>query len=304
MEIEIRDYFSEAGFSCDELKCKFFCRLWYIGSKIQKIKQIIYWSSVIDFGTMSFHTMNYASHVMGYVDMNRNMYKTRLSPALAVPPSSILLCADESGKSAESKKGPGSNAPSRSSDSTVSLPSQANTVGIIGGVSVVSTLNFLRKLVKWSSKDGESSLPFILHSDSVLYKEFLSHESSFPSLRSKRKCTRSDPTTIVENLRSKRAFLENSGARCIVMPCNISHSWHDEVSKGCSVPFLHMGESVARELKEAKLKPLEAGSHLRIGVLATNATLASGFYQEKLQNEVNSFCGSCLLLFFLLCCIL
>ncbi|XP_050884406.1 uncharacterized protein LOC127087551 isoform X2 [Lathyrus oleraceus] len=40
-----------------------------------------------------------------------------------------------------------------------------------------------------------------------------------------------------------------------------------------------------KELKEAKLKPLEAGSPLRIGVLATNATLAAGFYKEKLQNE-------------------
>jgi aspartate/glutamate racemase len=39
---------------------------------------------------------------------------------------------------------------------------------------------------------------------------------------------------------SNKVFLENSGAHCIVMPCNISHSWHDEVSKGCSVPFLHM----------------------------------------------------------------
>ncbi|OMO54284.1 Asp/Glu racemase [Corchorus capsularis] len=46
-----------------------------------------------------------------------------------------------------------------------------------------------------------------------------------------------------------------------------------------------MGECVARELKEAKLKPLEAGSPLRIGVLATVATLKAGFYQEKLQNE-------------------
>ncbi|KAJ6427317.1 hypothetical protein OIU84_022833 [Salix udensis] len=69
-----------------------------------------------------------------------------------------------------------------------------------------------------------------------------------------------DHSAIVENLRCKRLFLEKSGVRCIVMPCHISHSWHNEVSKGCSVPFLHMGECVAMELKEAKLKPLEAGS--------------------------------------------
>ncbi|KAL1169228.1 hypothetical protein V6Z11_A05G133400 [Gossypium hirsutum] len=46
-----------------------------------------------------------------------------------------------------------------------------------------------------------------------------------------------------------------------------------------------MAECVARELKEAGLKPLEAGSPLRIGVLATDATLKAGFYQEKLQIE-------------------
>jgi hypothetical protein len=54
--------------------------------------------------------------------MNRNLYETRFSPALAVPSSSILLHADESGKFPASKKGPVSNTSSRSSDSTGSLP--------------------------------------------------------------------------------------------------------------------------------------------------------------------------------------
>ncbi|KAJ6394465.1 hypothetical protein OIU77_023634 [Salix suchowensis] len=37
--------------------------------------------------------------------------------------------------------------------------------------------------------------------------------------------------------------------------------------------------------KLIKLKPLEAGSPLRNGLLATNATLTAGFYQEKLRSE-------------------
>ncbi|PKI48511.1 hypothetical protein CRG98_031133 [Punica granatum] len=69
------------------------------------------------------------------------------------------------------------------------------------------------------------------------------------------------------------------------MPCHISHSWHNEVSEGSSVPFLHMADCVAKELKDTKMKPLEAGSPLRIGLLATDAILSAGFYQEKLQNE-------------------
>ncbi|GJR17203.1 probable amino-acid racemase [Tanacetum coccineum] len=36
---------------------------------------------------------------------------------------------------------------------------------------------------------------------------------------------------------------------------------------------------------EAKLKPIEAGSPVRIGVLSTNAILNAGFYQDKLQKR-------------------
>ncbi|KVI06018.1 Asp/Glu/hydantoin racemase [Cynara cardunculus var. scolymus] len=110
----------------------------------------------------------------------------------------------------------------------------------------------------------------------VLNKSLLRHDHSSQE---------NDYTQIVENLRHKRVFLERSGACCIVMPCQTSHSWYDEVSDGCSVPVLHMGECVAKELKEAKLKPLEAGSPLRIGVLATDATLKARFYHDKLQKE-------------------
>lgn len=235
---------------------------------------------------MSFHSLNYPPHRLGSTITHTTLYKTRLNPVHAIPPSPILLQTDESGKHPESKKGSSSSPASTSNASGNSLLGRANTVGIIGGMSVGSTLNFFRKLVQRSSND-ESSIPFVLCSDPVLNKDLLLHERSFlPSLRSKNECTQLDPTPIVENLRSKRVFLENSGARCIVMPCHISHSWHEEISNGCSVPFFHMGECVAKQLKEAKLRPLEAGSPLRIGVLATSATLTAGFYQEKLQNEV------------------
>nr|TKS15378.1 uncharacterized protein D5086_0000034150 [Populus alba] len=230
---------------------------------------------------MPFHTLN-PCHILGHVNTHRALHKSRLQPVLAIPPSSILLHTDESGKFPDSKKGSGL----RGRDSSDSLLSQANTVGIIGGISVNSALNFLKKLVHGSSKEGKDCFPFVLCSDPVLNKELLSHERNscpFPSRHNEK--SPSDHSAIAENLQNKRVFLEKSGVQCIVMPCHILHSWHDEVSKGCSVPFLHMGECVARELKEAKLKPLEAGSPLRIGLLASNATLAAGFYQEKLHSE-------------------
>ncbi|CAK8535711.1 unnamed protein product [Lathyrus sativus] len=192
------------------------------------------------------------------------------------PPSSVILNADEGGRF--SKKIHSSNDVSVRNDFVTPFGYQGTTVGIIGGMSVDATLNFLRKLVELSSQDGQSPIPFLLCSDPILNKELLSYERSLESFKL-------DSPDIVKSLRNKRVFLENSGARCIVMPCNVSHSWYEQVSNGCSVPFLHMADCVAQELKEAKLKPLEAGSPLRIGVLATNATLAAGFYKEKLQNE-------------------
>ncbi|RVW81717.1 hypothetical protein CK203_044538 [Vitis vinifera] len=196
---------------------------------------------------MSFHSLKYPSHMMGNVHKHGILYRTMKNPILAVPPSSTLLQTDESGNLPESKNSSGSDAASTNSDSASLFINQATTVGIIGGVSVDSTLNFLKKLVQWSSKDGGDSLPFVLCSDPVLNKQLLSHERShFPLLSTKEK----------------------------VAEWIIHQSW--ESAKGCSVPFLHMGECVARELKNAKLKPLEAGSPLRIGVSCHKCNFDSG----------------------------
>lgn len=235
--------------------------------------------------SMSFHTLNCPSHVVGGRRKHKTQFKTgSFNPGFAVKASSILLQTDDNGNFPESK--------SLSSDTataggqTNSVLSHANTVGIIGGVSAVSTISFLKKLVGWSLKNGEGTLPFIVCSDPVLNTELSYRErGSFPFLSLKNANSLLDQTSIVENLRHKRSFLEQSGARCIVMPCHISHSWYDDISEGCSVPFLHVGDCVAKELKEANLRPLEAGSSVRIGVLATDATLTAGFYQEKLQNQ-------------------
>ncbi|TYJ33883.1 hypothetical protein E1A91_A05G133000v1 [Gossypium mustelinum] len=215
----------------------------------------------------------------------RTLCHKRLNPVRSMPPSSVILHTDESGQFPESRKTCNPLIASLSSYDGPLL-SAPNTVGILGGLSVDSTLNFLRKLVHLSKENEAKCMPFVVCSDPVLNRELSSLEMSSSSLCSRNEPSQSDHTRIVENLRSKRVFLKKSGAHCIVMPCHISHSWHDEVFKGCSVHSLHMAECVARELKEAGLKPLEAGSPLRIGVLATDATLKAGFYQEKLQIEV------------------
>ncbi|PIN10850.1 Aspartate racemase [Handroanthus impetiginosus] len=229
--------------------------------------------------SLSFQSLNYPSNISYCISKHTSHSQGKRNPSLLKLPSSIIPQAAES---------PLINKPS--SDRTFSsfqlIGQEANGIGIIGGVSAYSSLNFANKLVKFKLEKEESSPPFVLCSDPALSKELLSLErGSFPFLSAKTQSLQSDYTLIVENLREKRVFLEKFGVCCIVMPCDISHSWYDEIKDGCSVPCLHVGECVAKELKEAKLRPLEAGSPLRIGVLATNETSVARFYREKLENE-------------------
>ncbi|KAM7267447.1 hypothetical protein ACFE04_009613 [Oxalis oulophora] len=196
---------------------------------------------------------------------NRTCYRLRFNV------SSVLVQTDhEDGYFPKTRKISGSTS-SLSSKIPNTLLSQSNTIGIIGGVSVFSTLIFMEKLIWWSSRNGEQCPPFVVCSDPELNRE-----NSFRSCQN---------DSIVENLRTKRVFLEESGAHCIVMPCHLSHIWHGEISEGCSVRFLHVGECVARELKEAELTPVETGHGVRIGVVGSDAALRDGFYQEKLQKQ-------------------
>ncbi|GAB2210543.1 hypothetical protein Droror1_Dr00015811 [Drosera rotundifolia] len=225
---------------------------------------------------MRLHTPSYPRVVLGdrdrELDRARHRTRSRSSKSTPLPQTTQLSMQpiQSSKKPSEFKK--------------LSSTFADKTVGIIGGVSVISTITFIEKLVTMSSRDGEECLPFILSSDpSVRIGTELSRASSQVALNGKG--GRSEMDFVVDNLRRKRKFLEKSGARCIVMPCHVLHAWHKEISEGCSLPFLHVGDCIAKELREADMKPIEAGSNVKIGVIATDETPIAGYYQDKLQNE-------------------
>ncbi|PON78413.1 Asp/Glu racemase [Parasponia andersonii] len=242
---------------------------------------------------MSLQNLYSPPVLVGLITKNRTHYGTRpRSPnhpsSVTVQVSSIQVQNDQSGDSPEPIKvlssGIVNNQRERSTQTSDQLLSQPNTIGIIGGVSAFSTLIFLEKLVWWGSRAGGCP-PFVVCSDSTLCMK-LPLLSSFPSFKAQMaQIPSSSSRPVVESLKHKRVFLELSGARCIVMPCHILHVWHSEISEGCPLPFLHAGECVAKELLEAKLKPLEVGSDVRIGILASNEALVAGFYQDKLQDQ-------------------
>lgn len=82
-------------------------------------------------------------------------------------------------------------------------------------------------------------------------------------------------------------LLESFGACCVVMPSHVSYACYEEPSQGCYVPYLHIGDCMAREFKEANLKPIETGSNVKIGLLGTKTTLRVRFYQDRFSNQVS-----------------
>lgn len=242
---------------------------------------------------MALHTLYNPPVLLGHVTNKRTHYGARPRspnhPSVTIQVSSVLVQTDEGGNSPEPFKvfssGMMNQRPRICTQTSDRLLSQPNTIGIIGGVSAFSTLIFLEKLVWWGSKAGGCP-PFVVCSDSTLCRKlpFLSSFHSFSAQMAQIPSSSFGP--VVESLRQKRVFLEQSGAGCIVMPCHILHVWHSDISEGCSLPFLHAGDCVAKELSEAKLKPLEVGSDVRIGLLGSNEALVAGIYQDKLENQV------------------
>ncbi|KNA13557.1 hypothetical protein SOVF_115590 [Spinacia oleracea] len=208
--------------------------------------------------SFSLSASNYPLNVVNDVK-NNNKNKRSMIRSLPFSPWSSLLSSSLPIKTGQETK---SSEPQKiySSLSGPLCYNQENTVGIIGGVSVLSTLIFLEKFVLWSSRDKHETVPFIVCSDpaSPSRCDYIS-DSNNGGISSGL-----DKIRVVENLRCKRMFLEQGGARCIVMPCHLSHAWYGEISQGCKQPFLHVADCVARELKEARFRPLEAGSSVKV----------------------------------------
>jgi aspartate racemase len=69
--------------------------------------------------------------------------------------------------------------------------------------------------------------------------------------------------------------LLSAGAQAIAMPCHTAHAWYDELAAASPVPILHIADAAA----DAAARIADPGA--RLGLVATIATLAAGFYARR-----------------------
>lgn len=137
-------------------------------------------------------------------------------------------------------------------------------IGMIGGLSWESSLEYYRLInqgIKARLGEGSSAKMLI---ESVNFKEIHDLESAkgWPAVGDK--------------LARSAQRLERAGADFIIIACNTVHFVADQVERAVSVPFIHIADAAANEIKAAGLDT--------IGLMGTRMTVSQGFYGRRLKD--------------------
>ena len=130
-----------------------------------------------------------------------------------------------------------------------SLANTTRLVGVLGGMGPLATVDFLQKIIAVTlAQSDQDHVPVVVSNTSPLAAML--------------ECGRR---------------LVAAGANLIVMPCNSAHLWFDELRSGLKVEMLHIVDTALEDALNY------SGPGVRIGLLATEATLASCLYKKRLS---------------------
>ncbi len=143
-------------------------------------------------------------------------------------------------------------------------------IGIIGGMGPEATLDLFGKLIRHTDASC----------DAEHIRVYIDCHTGIPDrTRAILKGGESPVPYIVESAEKLAAM----GADFLLLPCNTSHYYYDEISARSPVPVVNMIRTAAEALK--------AEGVTRVGILATDGTLRSDVYQRELAAcGVDSVC--------------
>lgn len=139
------------------------------------------------------------------------------------------------------------------------------TIGLIGGLSPQSTLSYYRGL-----NEGMQARLGGHHSARILLSSV--DFAAFVALKDK-----GDWTTQGELLATEAARLERAGADFLVLATNTMHLLTPTIEAAITIPFLHLADATAREIRTAGLT--------QVGLLGTRYTMEFDFYKERLKGH-------------------
>ncbi|HEX7724175.1 MAG TPA: amino acid racemase, partial [Candidatus Paceibacterota bacterium] len=130
------------------------------------------------------------------------------------------------------------------------------TIGIIGGMGPLATVEFQRLLVEATPATcDQDHLDVLVHNNSQIPDRTASLASD-------------DGASYVAAIIESGQRLVMAGATVLVIPCVTAHARFEQIQQGVTVPIVHIIESAAEEA---------AFSYRSVGILATNGTAREGF---------------------------
>ncbi|MBI6528229.1 aspartate/glutamate racemase family protein [Proteus vulgaris] len=137
-------------------------------------------------------------------------------------------------------------------------------IGVLGGMGPAATVDLFNKFITFTSANSDQEhVPLII--------------SSIPDIPDRTQALMQGGVSPLPLMQDYLDILENAGAECIIIPCNTAHYWFSELKKSCHVEMLSIIDSTMKEV-------LDSGK-VNVGLLATNATVYMGLYQQKIESE-------------------
>jgi len=135
-------------------------------------------------------------------------------------------------------------------------------LGVLGGMGPLATVDFLQKLIEETpARRDQDHLPVITY--------------SVPQIPERPPAITGNGESPLPHMLAGVRALQRAGASAIAIACNTAYYWHEALQAQGGLPILHIADAAC-----AALVP---HSGQRIGLIATDGTIAAGFYQSRLQ---------------------
>lgn len=143
------------------------------------------------------------------------------------------------------------------------------TIGIIGGMGPLATCDLFRKIVEITDAGC----------DQEHVRVCIDNNTEIPDRTAAILQGGKDP---VPEMVKSAVRLQGMGADVLIMPCNTAHYFYPRITPYLDIPFLHMPEETAKEIKRRGIK--------KVGLMATDGTVQSGVYDPAFAAQGIEVC--------------
>ncbi|HTD91223.1 MAG TPA: amino acid racemase [Burkholderiales bacterium] len=134
-------------------------------------------------------------------------------------------------------------------------------LGVLGGMGPLATVDFLQKLIEETpARRDQDHIPVIVY--------------SVPQIPDRPPAIIGIGESPLPHMLAGIRTLKRAGAQAIAIACNTAHFWYDDLVQLGGLPILHIADAVCDSLARQAIK--------RVGLVATDGTIAAGFYQSRL----------------------